>query len=191
MDWSQVFLIIVFFPFFQISCLGSKVSLEEFNKAFAQWNKSIAGCVKFQQTKIISSLNVHLKSQGLLCVELEKSVKWIILKPEPLEMILTKTGIHLKTQTQNIDYGINEIPQSQNQGLKNLLNLFFQNTHDLFQTFEMEKLSKSNFALVPKDEKDLFKKIEIYIQPKNNKLQKIILHEKSDDQILINFILHP
>jgi len=169
---------------------AAEVPLAELKARLSYYSHIKSFEVAFQQVKFIKSLNVHLRSKGVLTVEKPHTVFWKIVEPSPLlvriddkKLELTNgSGTNVEKQTMEL---LN-LPSAMKN--LNLLTTWMKlDPVELSQNYRIYKKTKENYIFEPRDlQTAMFESFEMVMEA-NGQLKSLTLLEKSKDSLHIEF----
>lgn len=145
---------------------------------------------KFNQVKFIKSMNVRLKSKGILTVQKPHKVLWQITEPSKMTVKIDDKRLEMtsgsgkEASTQKVDIG--NIPSA----MKNMATLstwLRMDANELARDYRISKTSDVQFTFEPREE-GMFTSFEMTLTPKGH-LKSLTIHEKSEDSLQIEFEL--
>lgn len=150
--------------------------------------------VPFTQIKILTSLKMRLKSEGLLKLTRPDQVVWEINKPSHLQVKLTEhevriesgAGEDLSVQTWKKEDMPKESPSGEG-SLHGLVAWLQLDAHLLSQQYQILSLGPRTFLFEPRENKqNAFKNLKMTLDSGGH-LKILVIHENSGDEIQIQF----
>jgi len=147
----------------------------------------------FVQEKFLNVMSEKIISKGYFCFKKENNLRWEYTEPIKYVIVINKEKMFIKSNNKvnKFDIKSNKMFQSINDLMissvhgeiisnKDFKNIYLEN--DKYYLVELTPLNKQT--------KDIFKKINIYVDKQDYSVIKIKLIELSDDYTSIDFINH-
>ena len=146
----------------------------------------------FKQVKTIQSLGLKLPSEGVLKVNRPNRVDWKIMSPSFVQLVLIDRQVLLKTgegKEAKVERLFLDGPMDPNisKGLVSMMAWLKLDIPTITSSFTITDIGKRAYKCLPKDPNSfLFENLIFHLHPKGF-LEKLILNERSGDNLEISF----
>ncbi len=142
--------------------------------------------VSFKQTKTLKDIQLKLESEGVLKVQLPNTVEWKIQKPQPLEMLLDKDVIKLKSDGKESIFHASEGSAKDQRAFHDLLNWLRLDASAILENYNVVQEGKNRYRFHAKNSASGMKSLVMNLN-RIGHVETLSFEELAGDEIAIRF----
>ena len=164
------------------------VSAEQLEQALTKYQAIERLDVDFKQTKTLKDIQLDLKSEGHLTLELPGRVVWKVLKPQPMTVNLEQEKITIESPTSKQTFSQAENPSAKDrQTFATMLTWLKLDAHAIAEKYTVLETGKNRFRFLSKDPNEpVIKSLEMQMDGAGH-VAHLLFEEVSGDSIKLQF----
>lgn len=163
------------------------VDVTELKKALSFYQSIERLDVDFKQTKTLKDIQLGLKSEGHLTLNLPDHVTWMVVKPQKMTVDLVQDKITIQGPSETQTFSQSQNPSAKDRrGFATMLSWLKLDADAIAARFNVNQTDTHHYLFAAKDPEPMFKSLEMELSPAGH-VNKLIFHEASGDEIKIQF----